>query len=214
MKVSVFGATGKTGVLLVRRLIDAGHTVTVYARNPDKMPLHDHRLEMVQGRLDEPERIEQAIIGCDAVISVLGPVAGSSGRPITAGMRLIVDAMQRHGVRRLVATSTPSVADPQDRFSLPFTLAVALIRTLQRSAYDDIIGAAAVIQASDLDWTLVRLPMLSDAVVDQRPAAGYVGMRGLRLFSLSRTALTIFLEGQLADRSWLRQSPLVSNPRS
>ena len=40
MNVTVFGATGAIGSLTVTELLDRGHTVTAYARNPAKVPSH------------------------------------------------------------------------------------------------------------------------------------------------------------------------------
>ncbi len=62
-------------------------------------------------------------------------------------MANIVNAMKEHGVRRLVATATPSYRDARDRFDLSFSLAVLI----------------------------VRLPLLSDEPSSDPPHVGYVG---------------------------------------
>lgn len=211
MKVTIFGATGAAGLLVTRTALDDGHEVTVYARNPGKLNLRHDRLTVVPGELADRAAIAKAIVGRDAVISVLGPTFKAVGHPVTDGTKAIIAAMQAHGVRRLIATSTPSSVDQQDRFALSFALAIRLIRLLQRSAYDDIVGAAIAIRASGLDWTLVRLPMLTSKPAASPPIIGHVGTAGVRLFSLSRQVLADFLVGQLADRSWIQQAPVLSN---
>lgn len=211
MKVTIFGATGAAGLLVTRKALDDGHEVTVYARNPDKLDLRHDRLVIVKGDLADHLALTEAIAGRDAVISVLGPTPKAVGHPVTEGTKAIISAMQMQGVRRLIATSTPSWIDPADRFALPFWLAIGLIRALQRSAYDDIVGAAAAVSASDLDWTLVRLPMLPSEPAVPPPVTAYVGATDLRLFWLSRNVLADFLVGQLADRTWVRKAPVLSN---
>jgi putative NADH-flavin reductase len=37
-KVLILGATGPTGILTVREALNHGHSVTIYARNPAKIP--------------------------------------------------------------------------------------------------------------------------------------------------------------------------------
>jgi nucleoside-diphosphate-sugar epimerase len=37
-KVLILGATGPTGLLTLRKALDHNHLVTVYARNPSKIP--------------------------------------------------------------------------------------------------------------------------------------------------------------------------------
>jgi len=43
MKVIVFGATGSIGRLAVDALLKAGHTVTAFARNPEKLKDQKHQ---------------------------------------------------------------------------------------------------------------------------------------------------------------------------
>lgn len=211
MKITIFGGTGATGQLIVQQALDAGHEVTVYARNPQKLSVRHERLSLVKGELSESGAITKSIAGREAVISVLGPTAGAKGTPVTDGTKSIITAMKHHGVSRLIVTSTPSLADPLDRFSLSFRLAVGLIRALQRAAYDDIVGAGEAVRSSGLSWTIVRLPMLTNKVSEPPPVAGYLGTPGLRLFSLSRTVLADFLVKQLSDQSWINRAPVVSN---
>jgi nucleoside-diphosphate-sugar epimerase len=211
VRVTIFGATGATGQLVTRKALDDGHDVTVYARNPAKLDIHHDRLAIVKGDLADHSAIAEAVAGRDAVISILGPTPKSVGAPVTDGMKLIISAMQAHGVRRLIATSTPSSVDPADRFAFSFWLATLLVRTLLRSAYDDVIGAAAAVRASGLDWTLVRLPMLTSKAAVLPPVADYVGASDLRLLSLSRNVLADFLVGQITDRTWIHKAPVLSN---
>lgn len=36
--ILILGGTGPTGILTVQKALDHGHNVTVYARNPSKLP--------------------------------------------------------------------------------------------------------------------------------------------------------------------------------
>lgn len=72
MRISVFGGTGPTGLLLVQQALSQGHDVVAFARTPSKLPQHE-RLSVVEGQLDDPVKISAAIVGTDTVVSVLGP---------------------------------------------------------------------------------------------------------------------------------------------
>ncbi|MEC9486184.1 MAG: SDR family oxidoreductase [Prosthecochloris sp.] len=70
-KVLVAGATGKTGTWIVRRLQHYGVPVRVLARSAEKAgPLGN--VDVVTGKIQNPEDIAQAVRGCSAVISALG----------------------------------------------------------------------------------------------------------------------------------------------
>ncbi|MBF0586376.1 SDR family oxidoreductase [Prosthecochloris sp. N3] len=70
-KVLVAGATGKTGTWIVRRLQHYGVPVRVLVRSAEKAgPLGN--VDVVTGKIQNPEDIAQAVRGCSAVISALG----------------------------------------------------------------------------------------------------------------------------------------------
>ena len=71
MKLSIFGATGKTGSLIVNAALNQGHEVNAYVREPAKLTVQHKKLHIIEGDLSDPRTIEKAIAGTDAVISSL-----------------------------------------------------------------------------------------------------------------------------------------------
>jgi len=109
MKVTVLGATGAVGQHLVHALRAKGDTVTAYVRNEAKIPAAwNGTVRVVVGEITDAEAIDKAITGADAVASALGPSMDrkATGLPLAEGNRLIVAAMDRHGVRRDVGNGT------------------------------------------------------------------------------------------------------------
>ncbi|MFB4271502.1 NAD(P)-dependent oxidoreductase [Nonomuraea sp. GTA35] len=88
MRVTVFGATGGIGRLLVQQLLDAGHQVTALVRSPAKLTLTHPNLNVIAGQLSDTAAVRQSVQGTDAVISALGPSlkrsATGTGRASTA----------------------------------------------------------------------------------------------------------------------------------
>ncbi len=175
MRVVVFGATGGTGKLLIQQAIADSYQVVAYARNPSKIDFKSEQLTIVKGELSDERSIENAINGADAVISLLGPRGDSKHKPLTNGMQNIVKAMKTKSVRRLVASSTLSARDPEDKPNFTVSFMVGIVKTTMHAAYDDIIGAAEVVRGSDLDWTIVRVATLNDKPKAGAVKVGYVG---------------------------------------
>ena len=116
MKLTIFGASGATGQQLIEQALAAGYQVVAYARNPARISASTTGLTVVQGELSDIAAIGGAIQRADAIIRVLGPRPGENmhSRPLTHGMQAILAAMQTSGVRRLVISSPPCAADPND----------------------------------------------------------------------------------------------------
>ena len=49
MKILVFGATGKTGKLVVQQALENGFEVTAFVRDPVKMMITHHKLTIAKG---------------------------------------------------------------------------------------------------------------------------------------------------------------------
>jgi putative NADH-flavin reductase len=47
MNIVILGATGKTGSILLRQALDAGHTVTALVRTPSKITLKNDKLTVI-----------------------------------------------------------------------------------------------------------------------------------------------------------------------
>ncbi|GAA3842042.1 hypothetical protein GCM10022403_087620 [Streptomyces coacervatus] len=64
MRITVFGGTGPTGLLLINQALAGGHAVVAYARTPAKLPSHQ-RLTGIPGQLDDASAIGEAVRGSD-----------------------------------------------------------------------------------------------------------------------------------------------------
>ena len=210
MRLTVFGATGETGRLLIEQALAAGDYVVAYARDASKLELKHEHLTVMKGELNDPPGIEQAVSGVDAVISVLGPRGRSKGKPITEGTENIIAAMKKQGVRRLVISSTASAKDPNDRPELRFRVMIGIIKLLVHAAYEEIVSTAEAVRRSDLDWTIVRLSLLNNGPRSGTVKVGFMGRRevGTRV---SRADIADFMLKQVQDKKCLRQAPLISS---
>jgi nucleoside-diphosphate-sugar epimerase len=212
MKIIIFGSTGPSGILTLTAALKKGHHVVAYARNPSKISYQHPNLKIIKGELSDVQSISDAIKGTDAVISLLGPKGKSESHfPLAQGTRNVIAAMKTHGVKRLIATATPSAPDPNDNPQPGFSIAVFMIRTLMRSAYDEIVSIAGTIRNSNLNWTIVRLPMLTDKPQKNKVTADYLGNGKVNLFWLNRNDLADFLIDQLDSDSFVKKAPVLSN---
>ena len=75
--VALLGSTGKVGGWVLEMALERGHTVRVLIRNPDKLDEYSNyfmmkKLYIIQGGIDNEERMRELVNGVDVVISTLG----------------------------------------------------------------------------------------------------------------------------------------------
>ncbi|MBL8152803.1 MAG: SDR family oxidoreductase [Anaerolineae bacterium] len=208
MKLAIFGGSGKTGQHLIQQALEAGADVTVLARTPSKVTVEHPRLRVVQGTVLDAEPVEEVIRGADAVISVLGPSSNKPEFTISRGMDGILKAMKKHGVRHIIISAGAGVRDPQDRPKLVDRFFGLLLNVFSKNVVADMKQAVSLIQASDRDWTVVRVPMLTDDPRRGSLKIGYVGDISPRL---SRADMAAFILDQVNNPAYLRKSPAISN---
>ncbi len=168
MNLTVFGGTGRTGVLLIRAALTAGHSVTAVARDPSRITISHERLRTARADVLQRATFDDAVAGADAVASALGEPKGSKPTTIySVGAANILDAMQHAGVRRFVGISAIPVT-PRSQVSVLERLVVfPILDRFFGQGYADMTRMEKRLHASTLDWTVVRPPQLTDG-----PATG------------------------------------------
>jgi putative NADH-flavin reductase len=209
MKLAIFGATGRTGKPLVQRALEAGHEVVALVRTPAKLTLQNDKLTIIQGDAMNPNDVDKAVRGTEAVISVLGQSKESPHDMQTVATRNIIAAMEKYGIKRLVSLTGAGVDAPQDKPKLANHMIKFALKTLSGQVLKDGENHARAIQNSQLDWVIVRGPMLNEGPYTGKYRVGWVGVNtGARI---SRADLADFMLKQVTDNTYLRQLPMISD---
>ena len=166
MKIAVLGATGRTGRLVVEEARRRGHHVVAVVRDPGRLGSVTPDEVVTADGLD-PVAVTAALAGVEAAVSSVGPVPG--GAPDVQGelTEVLLGAAGEAGVRRVVVvTASGWVVDGDD----PLTRFVAkpILARFLRDANAGFARAERAVQASGLDWTVVRPPMLLDGAARGR----------------------------------------------
>jgi uncharacterized protein YbjT (DUF2867 family) len=206
MKVLVIGATGLTGQIATRLLLERGAEVTALARTPEAVTQKHVKLRIAYGEARDAGSLERAVAGHDAVLSAFGPRSLRKDDLQAVFMANLVVAMEKAGVMRL---SNLSAFGAGDSYAATPLIAKLFMRTVLRNVFDDKNRGEVHLFASALDYVNVRPGRLSNA-----PARGSVKASltpsELHFWPfLTREDLAAFMIAQLTDDTWLRKSPLI-----
>jgi putative NADH-flavin reductase len=208
MKLVVLGATGATGLEIVRQAIERGHSVTALVRSSERLKGFGDRISVKQGDLLNSADLERVIQGHDAVLSGFGPrlpVSKADAHLLQQFATALTSAMLEAGVRRAVVESVAFLF--KDSIIPP---AYILGKLLFPSIVVDAAAMEEIFDKSGLDWTMVRPPELTD-----KPYTGTYRVREGHLprfgFKISRADVADFMIRTVENHSSIRKVVGVSS---
>ena len=210
MKIVVFGATGKTGIEVIKQSLDKGYEVVAYARSPNKIEIQNERLSFVKGELNDAELIESTISNADAVVSLLGASGNVKDNALSQGVKNIISAMEKNGVSRVIQVLTSAAKDPNDKHDAYFDLMIGLVKIGIPRVYSEILEINDSLRNSGLNWTIVRAPFLTDKPLTKNLRIGYKGEKIVKK-NLSRADLAWFMVDAVESEEYVRKAPFISN---
>lgn len=152
--VLIIGATGSLGREVRKHLLQAtDDNLTLFARSAGRIrDIDDARERAVEGDVYDSAVLEGALAGQDAVFAALSGDLGGMARAI-------VEAMDRTGVKRLIFISSMGIYNEIPAWGASGNLENNPILATYREAAD-------VVEASDLDYTVIRPGWFDNGPVD------------------------------------------------
>lgn len=206
MKVLILGATGGSGRQILRALSARGDSVVAIVRpRPEAVDLAAG--ETIAGDARDPAVLDRALGGCDAVISALGEPVTLFGEVtvLSSATRELVGAMQRRGVRRLIAITGIGAGDSRGHGGWVYDRLI--LQLILRKVYQDKDRQEAIIRASGLDWIIVRPVMLTNGAPRGVQAASDPSQPHGSI--ITRADVADFIVAQLDSNRWIGQTPLI-----
>ena len=204
MKLAIISANGRTGQVLVRAALEAGHSVRagVHHHNPFQQELE---LGVVAMDATKSADVRRLIAGQDAVISVIGHVRGSAPTLQEQAIRHLIDAMQAENIKRVISLTGTGARLPGDHISHLDRCMNAAVRLIDPARVLDGSAQLQLLQASNLDWTVLRILKLTDGPMQQYllraqgPAKPFVSRR-----TVAQAILEI-----VKSRQFVQQAPII-----
>jgi putative NADH-flavin reductase len=209
MNIVVFGASGRSGRLVVEQALEQGHAVTAFVRDLSafsdvgaRSPSALGKLRVVKGDALDAAAVSDAIEGQEAVVSAIGPRVKETPDICSVSIEHIIAGMKRHGAARLICITSSS--DFQG-----FLFKQIMKPILLRQVYEDKERQEMQIFKSGLDWTIVRPGILQEGARTGRYRLAVSSMPKFG-WRVSRADLAEFILRELKRRDYIRQSIAIA----
>lgn len=206
-KIAVIGGTGKSGQYLVQNLLEKGYSLKLLLRHPENFILQNPFIEVVKGDARDETAIHTLIEGSDLVMSTLGQPKGEKSI-FSDAAKNIISAMNHYGIRRYIVTTGLSVNTPFDHKNERIKMATDWMYKNYPETTTDKQKEYEFLQDSNLDWTLVRLPLIH---LTEENFPIETNLQDCKGEGISAADLAEFLVSQIKDSEYIRKSPFLYN---
>ena len=211
--IAVIGGTGKSGAYLVQELLRQGFRLKLLIRDASSrdLPLfYSHpAVKILDGNVRDYEVVRRLIQGCDAVISTLGlGIPNSEPTIFSQSTQNILSAMNECNIERYIVTTGLNVDTPFDKKSAKTQFSTEWMRTNFPLSTADKQREYEILSDSEVQWTLVRLPLIE--LTDSRKEV-LISTEDMLGEKISTTDLACFLIAQLNDHTYWQKAPFIGS---
>ncbi|QDW25664.1 NAD-dependent epimerase/dehydratase family protein [Pedobacter sp. KBS0701] len=209
LKIALIGATGKAGIYILKALLAQNIRVKALIRNPEKLQIHHASLEIVIGDVKDAETVHALIEGCNIVISALGMGQPASEKTIfTQSTVNILKAMKALGLKRYIVITGINVDSPADEKDAKTQFATKWMYDNYPVSTADRQKEYEFLTASNLDWTLIRLPLIIQTDELTHISTSLTNCDGDQI---NASNLARFIIDQLGKATFINQAPFIWN---
>ncbi len=218
MRICIIGASGKLGTYMIRHALDRGHQVVGVCRerSVSKLATFKGRITVIPGATNDRAVIQQAVAGCDGVLTVLVPWGVQQYSTGTA--QAVLDYAQP-GARLVFSCGWHITRDGKDVYPPSLKREEVLARWLGRLTriinIDDQVEACRRVFASDARWTVVRGSDLEEGESQGLPVwSKHVGAPILASNMTRRVDYALFMVAALENDSLIHEAPAIVGCRT
>ena len=211
MKVVIFGGTGLVGKATLNEALNKNHQVTLLVRDAHKVSIQHPNLRIIEGNVMNPDDVNKALQGQQAVIQTLGYNGKGNAKPTTFttdATRIIIQEMKKTNINRLIVMSVVGAGNsiaflPKifTKFILPYFMKWFVHIIQDKNQLEPLV------MNSETDWTIVRSVTIKDS-----PKRGKIHTtldgKGLKL-SVAVGDVAMFLVNQLTEKTFIKQAPTI-----
>lgn len=208
MKVPILGGAGSIGRCVLEQGLQQSHEFTALLREPVKLKQYEGRVRLLQGNALDPQAVYRAVGGQEGVVYSLGVRRPGRTTLFSESMRILIPAMEIHGVKRLVCITGVGAGETKGHGGFFYDKIIWPLFT--RFFYEDKDRLETLVRQSSLDWVLVRPAPFQDAPIPGELSV-VTQVEGVTLRHISRAEVAGFVLAQLTSDRYLRMATFIGH---
>ena len=207
-QVTVFGANGRVGRLVVAELVNRGYTVVAFVHNRSHF-IETPRLRVISGDIYNAQDVEKALDGSSAVISALGSWGTPMKNILTVGMKHIIPAMKARDLSTIISLAGADARASGDMLEVVHRVSYPFLTAFIGKILADGERHITLLEKSDLDWTVIRSPIMLKRTPNHDRYTLDV-RRPLPWQTVPYRLVALAMVNALQDRTWSKEAPFIS----
>ena len=206
-KIAILGANGKAGKILVNEALEKGYQVKILTRNSTNTEKINENIETIIGDARNFSTIQDLLQGCSAVINAVGQPKNESYIFSTV-TKHILEAMKESKIKRYILISGGSLNVTGDQKGIVNKIGATLFKLFLPKMMQDKYKELQIIQNSEVDWTIVRLPFVIEGNGIGSIKESLVDMPGIKI---QNGDIVPFVIKQINSDRYVGKCPFISN---
>lgn len=213
-KIAVFGASSKTGLEVINYGVKSGLNMRAVVRSENKIKNFGGNSKDIEVILRDDilnyEKALSAIKGAGAVVTLFGPVYPYKEIFCAKTAFNIVEAMKMENIERLICVTGALIGDYKNNRTLPFNMFCKFLNNKMADAAQDRMEQEKIIKESNLDFTIIKPPRLTDNKFNPLFKSGK-GVKAGMFSSVSRKTVGSFIISELIYPMFIKETVFIKN---
>ena len=205
MNIAVIAADGRLGREFVKSALLAGHFVRAGVRKRAAFE-QTESIKVVHCDATNASDIKKLMTDQDVVVSCIGHIKGSDPHVQTQATKVIVDVMNELQLKRFVTVTGTGVRFPGDKIGLVDRILNTAVALIDPDRVNDGRNHMKILQASNLDWTVIRLLKLQNMPVRDFELL----LHGPTKWLVGRKEVAKAILEVIEQDSFIKQSPIIA----
>ncbi|PKQ64489.1 hypothetical protein BZG02_06690 [Labilibaculum filiforme] len=209
-QITILGATGFVGKILLQKAIDKNFNIKALALDAEELHDFKHAIEVIEGNYFDKDKLQKALEGSEVILSTIGSpknrkLSSEDEDNYINSLAFIIKQMQANKQTRWISISSAGVKKEHENLPFARKLLRVKLMTISKSIINIKDRELRLLEQSNLAWTTIRPPFIKEKVEGEFVADKnkFIGN------TVDVNQLSDFMLAEITSNKWIKKAPVV-----